>query len=163
MLDYTPESFSAQNSFAMLCLLPYLQQYGIDKLIRNSDYPETSTINRLSSILCFVALKLSNVRRYSADDIWCIDRGLGLFAGLNVLPKIGFLCNSLFNPIPLLFFSPEIRSIGHPGKPQHLIDRSLSQAGNGYNLRLGDNSILCLEIGFFINEHVFITGPAFQF
>ena len=24
---------------------------------------------------------------YSADDIWCMDRGPGLFAGLNVLPK----------------------------------------------------------------------------
>jgi hypothetical protein len=34
-----------------------------------------------------VALKLSNVKRYSADDAWCMDRGMGLFAGLNVLPK----------------------------------------------------------------------------
>ena len=39
------------------------------------------------SILSFLALKLSNVRRYSVDDLWCMDRGLGLFAGLNVLPK----------------------------------------------------------------------------
>ena len=37
--------------------------------------------------MSFVALKLSNVRRYSADDAWCMERGLGLFAGLNVLPK----------------------------------------------------------------------------
>ena len=29
----------------------------------------------------------SNVKRYSADDVWCMDRGMGLFAGLNVLPK----------------------------------------------------------------------------
>ena len=90
MLDYTSESFSGQNSFGMLCLLPYIQRYGIDKLIQGSDYPETSSISRLSSILCFVALKLSNFRRYSADDIWCMDRGLGLFAGLNVLPKTGW-------------------------------------------------------------------------
>jgi len=90
MLDFTPESFAGQNSLGILCLLPYLQQYGIDRLIQESDYPETSTISRLSSILCFVALKLSNVRRYSADDIWCMDRGLGLFAGLNVLPKTGW-------------------------------------------------------------------------
>jgi hypothetical protein len=40
-----------------------------------------------------VALKLSNVRRYSADDAWCMDRGLGLFAGLNVLPKAAW-CTS---------------------------------------------------------------------
>jgi len=70
-----------------LCLLPYIQNYGIDKLIEQSDYPETSSIKRLSSIMSFVALKLSNVRRYSADDAWCMERGLGLFAGLNVLPK----------------------------------------------------------------------------
>jgi hypothetical protein len=27
------------------------------------------------------------VKRYSQDDLWCMDRGMGLFAGLNVLPK----------------------------------------------------------------------------
>ena len=90
MLNFTPESFAGQNSLGILCLLPILQQYGIDSLIEESGYPETNTISRLSSILCFVALKLSNVRRYSADDIWCMDRGLGLFAGLNVLPKTGW-------------------------------------------------------------------------
>jgi len=90
MLNFVPETFSGQNSLGILCLLPYIQRYGIDRLILQSDYPETSTISKLSSILCFLALKLSDVRRYSADDIWCMDRGLGLFAGLNVLPKTGW-------------------------------------------------------------------------
>jgi len=87
ILDYSPEIFSAQNALGILCLLPYIQNYGIDKLIENSDYPETNSINRVFSIMSFVALKLSNVRRYTVDDAWCMDRGLGLFAGLNVLPK----------------------------------------------------------------------------
>ena len=87
MLDYTSETFSAPSGLGILCLIPYIQQYGIDRLIQGSDYPETKTITRLCSILSFVALKLSNVRRYSADDAWCMERGLGLFAGLNVLPK----------------------------------------------------------------------------
>jgi hypothetical protein len=56
-------------------------------IIEESDYPRTKEIDRLSSILSFVGLKLSNVRRYSSDDAWCMDRGLGLFAGLNVIPK----------------------------------------------------------------------------
>lgn len=86
-LDYSPESFSAENSLGALCLLPYVQKYGLDRLIEKSSYPQTQTIGRLSSILSFLALKLSNVRRYTADDVWCMDRGLGLFAGLNVLPK----------------------------------------------------------------------------
>jgi len=56
-------------------------------LIEKSDYPQTSQIGKINSILSFVALKASNIKRYTADNMWCMDRGLGLFAGLNVLPK----------------------------------------------------------------------------
>lgn len=86
MCDFKNESFKT-GSGATLCLLPILKKYGIDKIIENSNYPETKSINRLSSILSFLALKVNNVRRYSADDLWCMDRGEGMFAGLNVLPK----------------------------------------------------------------------------
>ena len=86
VLDYSQEVFQTENA-GILCLLPYIKIYKIDEAINNSFYPETSSINKLSSILSFVALKLSNIRRYSADDLWCMDRGTGLFAGLNVLPK----------------------------------------------------------------------------
>lgn len=87
LLSYAPECFQTQNSIGLLCLLPYIQEYGLDELIESSGYPKTKTLPRLNSILSFVALKLSNVRRYTADELWCMDRGLGLFAGLNVLPK----------------------------------------------------------------------------
>jgi hypothetical protein len=87
MLEFDSETFSAQNALGLLCLLPYIQRYGIDALIEQSGYPQTESISRLSSILSFLAIKLSNVKRYTADDAWCLDRGLGLFAGLNVLPK----------------------------------------------------------------------------
>lgn len=84
--DGAEEYFDTQHA-GLLCFLPILRHYGIDELIRSSDYPQTQEISRLSAILSFLALKLSNVRRYSADDLWCMDRGNGLFAGLNVLPK----------------------------------------------------------------------------
>ncbi|MCB9296171.1 MAG: transposase [Lewinellaceae bacterium] len=84
--DGAEEYFDTQHA-GLLCFLPILRHYGIDELIRSSDYPQTREISRLSAILSFLALKLSNVRRYSADDLWCMDRGSGLFAGLNVLPK----------------------------------------------------------------------------
>ncbi len=79
--------FEKYTLLGILCLLPYIQLYGIDVLIENSGYPETQSISRLSSVLSFVAVKLSNVKRYTADDVWCMDRGLGIFAELNVLPK----------------------------------------------------------------------------
>jgi len=58
MIDFLPETFSCQNSLGILCLLPYIQRYGIDKLIQRSDYPETKAISKFASILSFIALKL---------------------------------------------------------------------------------------------------------
>ena len=86
LLENVQEEFSTQNA-GILCFLPLLKVFGIDKVIESSSYPGTKTLPPLNSILAFIALKLSNVRRYTADDLWCMDRGLGLFAGLNVLPK----------------------------------------------------------------------------
>ena len=85
-LDFKSEKFFS-TSTGLLAFLPIIKKYGIDKAIENSSYPQTSVVNKTSSILSFVALKLSNIKRYSKDDLWCMDRGMGLFAGLNVLPK----------------------------------------------------------------------------
>ena len=81
-----PEKFTS-NACGVLIFLPYIVTLGLDKLISASLYPETTQLSRINSILSFVTLKLTNVCRYSTDDLWCMDRGLGLFAGLNVLPK----------------------------------------------------------------------------
>lgn len=86
LVERTTEQFNTGN-IGILCFLPLIRKYGIDKAITKSQYPGTAQIRAVSSILAFVALKLSNVKRYSKDDLWCMDRGSGLFAGLNVLPK----------------------------------------------------------------------------
>lgn len=85
-LLFNPEEFVSQ-SVSLLFFRVIMEEYGISELIKKSMYPQTKVINRLSSVLCFLALKLSDIRRYSSDDLWCMDRGGGLFAGLNVLPK----------------------------------------------------------------------------
>jgi len=85
-LIFDNEEFVSQN-VSLLFFRVIIEEYGISELITASSYPQTKTIDRLCSILSFVALKLSDIRRYSSDDLWCMDRGAGLFAGLNVLPK----------------------------------------------------------------------------
>jgi transposase len=85
-IDKGDEEFTSQLA-GIMCFLPIIRGYEIDTLIRKSAYPKTQQIGRLQSILCFLALKLSNFERYSMDDAWCMDRGMGMFAGLNVLPK----------------------------------------------------------------------------
>lgn len=85
-LCFEAERFSTQYA-GLFCLLPFIAHYGIDEAIANSDYPETSILSRTSAILSFISLKLTSIKRYSSDDLWCMDRGPGCFAGLNVLPK----------------------------------------------------------------------------
>jgi hypothetical protein len=90
MIEHEYADMFSSNSLGLLCFWPYIKRFGIDKIINESDYPETKAISKFSSIMSFIALKLSNIRRYSADDLWCMDRGPGFFAGLNVLPKTGW-------------------------------------------------------------------------
>jgi len=87
MLDFSTEEQFSSKGVGILCFLPFIKAYGIDKAIMKSSYPETRQIQKLNAVLAFLALKLSNVQRYGQDDGWCMDRGLGMFAGLNVLPK----------------------------------------------------------------------------
>ena len=85
------EQFQSEHAAGVLALLPWLRRYGLDHAITSAGYPGTSSLPALQSVLAFTALKLAGARRYSADDLWCMDRGLGLFAGLNVLPKSAWL------------------------------------------------------------------------
>jgi AraC-like DNA-binding protein len=89
-LEWKQERFHSSNC-GLFAFLPIIFRYGIHHVIERSAYPSTKVINKLSSILCFLALKLSSIKRYSHDDLWCMDRGMGLFAGLNVLPKTAWL------------------------------------------------------------------------
>ncbi|MCG8362181.1 MAG: hypothetical protein MJA27_02465 [Pseudanabaenales cyanobacterium] len=38
MLTYEPETFTSTKGIVILCLLPYLQAYGITQVIENSEY-----------------------------------------------------------------------------------------------------------------------------
>ena len=51
-LDFSnKDHFSTQNSIGVLCFIPIIKKYGIDRIINESNYPETKAIHKLSSIL----------------------------------------------------------------------------------------------------------------
>ena len=70
--------------------LPLLVDLGFDSLVRNADYPGTKMIPADAALLSLLALKLLRKERLSHIDDYNVDQGLGLFAGLNVLPKKSF-------------------------------------------------------------------------
>lgn len=72
---------------SIFLFVPMLKQLGIEELIEASGYPQTRQLSRLNAVLSFLALKLSSSKRLAHSNDYGLDRGLGLFAGLNVLPK----------------------------------------------------------------------------
>jgi hypothetical protein len=66
---------------------PFLSQLDIGKVVRSAGLPGSKMIPAESYLLSFLALKLLGTERYAHVGDHAFDPGLGLFAGLNVLPK----------------------------------------------------------------------------
>lgn len=86
-LKLSREEFTTVLGSPALILLPIIQKLGITDFIEKAKFPGTQVISNISYVLSLLALKLTGNKRWSHDETWSFDRGLGFFAGLNVLPK----------------------------------------------------------------------------
>jgi transposase len=66
---------------------PFLTQLKLDKIVQAAKLPGSRIIPAQNYLLSFLALKLLGTERYSHVGDHAFDPGLGLFAGLNILPK----------------------------------------------------------------------------
>jgi len=66
---------------------PFLDQLRFPEVVKAARMPGSKQIPALSYLLSFLALKLLGTERYAHMGEHGFDLGLGLFAGLNVLPK----------------------------------------------------------------------------
>jgi transposase len=83
-----PSEGSIQTAHAGLFLLiPELAALDLPGLVEAAGWPSTSQLPAIRSVLSLLALKLSGRRRRSHVRNVVHDPALGLFAGLNVLPK----------------------------------------------------------------------------
>ena len=83
-----PAAGSVQSAHAGLFLLiGELVALDLPGLVKAAGWPSTSQLSALRSVLALMALKLSGRRRRSHVRDVVHDPALGIFAGLNVLPK----------------------------------------------------------------------------
>ena len=88
--DMSPRRF--QTKFGgLLLFLPYLAQLRFGTVIRGLDLPGSKMIPAAHALRSLLALKLAGKARHSHFMSHVFDQGLGLFAGLNVIPKRSFL------------------------------------------------------------------------
>jgi len=67
--------------------LPLLARLRFDHLVSQASYPGSPMIPAVSALLSLLALKLLDKERRSHISDFNFDEALGLFAGLNILPK----------------------------------------------------------------------------
>ena len=121
--------------------LPLLAQLRFDRLVSQAEYPGSQRVPAPQALLSLLTLKLLDKERLSHIDDFNCDEALGLFAGLNVLPKKSFATDYSYRTTrthqeellkrwvkklsPLLFpeatsFSLDFHSIGHRGEETDL-------------------------------------------
>ena len=77
----------ASEMAGLFAFAPFIELLGLPALISRGGLPGSKPIPALQYFLSFLALKLAGTERLSHTNDHNFDTGLGLFAGLNVLPK----------------------------------------------------------------------------
>lgn len=71
----------------LFLFLPLLTHVQFDQLVNRAGYPGSARIPATSALLSLLALKLLDKERRSHINDFNFDEPVGLFAGLNILPK----------------------------------------------------------------------------
>jgi hypothetical protein len=90
--------------------IPYIIDSGILDIVQKCKLPESQDISSLQASLSMLILKLIGCNRLSHIDKYDQEPGLGVFAGLNVLPKPSYTSSysSRFSESELLEFQYEL-------------------------------------------------------
>jgi hypothetical protein len=120
---------------------PLLARLRFDQLVGRAGYPGTKMVPAAQALLSLLVLKLLDKERLSHIDDFNCDAALGMFAGLNILPKKSFATDYSYRTVreqqekllqgwvtklsPLLFpeadsFSLDFPAIGHWGQETDL-------------------------------------------
>ncbi len=78
------------RSAGLFLFLPLLARLGFDRIASRADYPGSRMVPADAALLSLLTLKLLDKERRSHIDDFNFEPALGLFAGLNILPKKSF-------------------------------------------------------------------------
>jgi len=125
--DVRKEPFDCEAAGIFL-FAPFIERLNLATVVQEAAVPGTKAIPALSYFLSFLALKLLGTERYAHISEHTFDPGLGLFAGLNVLPK----CT------PMSTYSYGLDAV-------HLLRLQQSFVKQAARLRLYDTGIINLD------------------
>ena len=89
-LNLAPGRTLRSRVAGVFLFLPLLGPARLRRLVAEAGYPGSEMVPATSALLSLLALKLLDKERRSHIDDFNFDEALGLFAGLNILPKKSF-------------------------------------------------------------------------
>jgi len=90
-LSLVPGRRLRTRTAGIFLFLPLLARLHFDQIVRHAGYPGSRQVSAASALLSLLALKLLDKERRSHINDFSFDEALGLFAGLNVLPKKSYV------------------------------------------------------------------------
>jgi hypothetical protein len=92
-LSLAPGRCLRTRAAGVFLFLPLLASLGFDQLAAQAGYPASRMVPAVSALLSLLALKLLDKERRSHINDFNFEEALGLFAGLNILPKKSFVAD----------------------------------------------------------------------
>jgi hypothetical protein len=89
-LNLSPRSFRTKFG-GLFLFLPMLASIPLDRILKKSGFPGSEMVPADCAMRSLLALKLFGTARHGHVMSVVLDKGLALFAGLNVIPKRSFL------------------------------------------------------------------------
>ncbi len=89
-MGLTPGRTLRTRVAGVFLFLPLLAKLGFDRLVVEARYPGSEMVPAPAALLSLLTLKLLDKERRSHIGDFNFDEALGLFAGLNILPKKSF-------------------------------------------------------------------------
>jgi hypothetical protein len=90
-LELKPGTRIQTRLAGLFLFLPFLARIGFDQIVKQAGYPGSKMVPATSALLSLLIPKLLDKERRSHIDDFNTDAALGLFAGLNILPKKSFI------------------------------------------------------------------------
>jgi hypothetical protein len=90
VLNLAPDRSWRTRVAGVFLFLPLLARLDFQRLVTDAGYPGSRMVPPGGALLSLLALKLLDKERRSHIDDFNCDEALGLFAGLNILPKKSF-------------------------------------------------------------------------
>lgn len=89
-LDLSPRRFHTKYG-GLFLLMGIMARIPFQNILKKAEFPGSKMIPATQAVLSIMAMKLFGNARYTHVMSDVFDQGLGLFAGLNVIPKTSFL------------------------------------------------------------------------